>query len=235
METGAEQAMFKGFAHPPRCLAYSADGKALAVVCQSENAVTLVDIAGRSTLMPSNLDSADITAIAFSPDGKMLAASAGSDEQHNGVVRVWDLATGKERIVLRSLDSPQPFWCVAFSPDSKTLATASGLDVQLFDTSTFTARATLTHVSSVRAMAYSPDGKLFATGQSDGSVRLFDTESGRERTALAGQTSSITSITFAANGKTLAATATTGATRVWQLPTLRPPDTTASTTESSRK
>ncbi len=60
----------------------------------------------------------DVLAAAFSPDGKYVA-TAGKD----GVIRVWDAATGKERLTLRG--HTKLVRAVAFSPDGNRLLTAS--------------------------------------------------------------------------------------------------------------
>jgi WD40 repeat protein len=219
--TGKERANFKDFANPLRCLAFSPDGQTLAATCANENTVKLIGLAGDAVLTPSSLDSADITAIAFSYDGALLAASAGGDEQPNGYVRVWQVATGKEKAVLRNVDSPHPIWCVAFSPDGKTLATTSGSEVKLLNAATLELRATLTHGAEVRQMIFSRDGALLATGLADGAIRLFDPETGRERAGLSGHASMISSLSFAPDAKMLAAAAKSGSARVWQVPALK--------------
>ena len=68
-----------------------------------------------------------IQALDFSPDGQTLASAA-----HDGTVRVWDVASGMERLAL----APKvgPLHHVAFSPDGLTLAfTSENGHVGLFD------------------------------------------------------------------------------------------------------
>jgi WD40 repeat protein len=61
--------------------------------------------------------------MAFSPDGKTLVSGAGAGNEP-GVIKLWDVATGKEQATIKGHTST--VICVAFSPDSKTLASGSG-------------------------------------------------------------------------------------------------------------
>src|SRR5919199_465127 len=61
---------------------------------------------------------AENVAVAFSPDGKLLAAGS----WHDRGVRLWDAATGKE---VRRWEVGQPVYAVAYAPDGKTVAAAS--------------------------------------------------------------------------------------------------------------
>jgi len=79
-----------------------------------------------------------VVSVAFSTDGKTLASV-------NGDVKLWDLATNKERATLQGhteedRETSEPAYgvkSVAFSPDGKTLASASDdKTVKLWDVAT---------------------------------------------------------------------------------------------------
>ena len=112
-----------------------------------------------------------ISALAFSPDGSLLAST--SLLEHH--VRLWDLKTRRVSRLLtghaRSVNS------VAFSPDGSLLATAGNDGVLgLWKVETGRRRATLAgHALSLRTVAFSPDGRMLAlTTWDDDDVRLWN-------------------------------------------------------------
>ncbi len=135
-----------------------------------------------------------IDGVVFSPDGKTLAAVCA------GKVKRWDVATRKEK----ALRKGDPKWraFVAFSPDGKTIASASddNKTVMLWDLSTGKAKVALKDrlpltKAGPMAVAFSPDGKLFAAGGGHygseglpgaGEVKLWEVATGRERATLKG-------------------------------------------------
>jgi WD40 repeat protein len=114
----------------------------------------------------------EVRAVAFSPDGKLLAAGI-----RYGTIRVWDLDLSKEKESWRGHVSD--VWSIAFAPDGKTLASGNGDwdqpgEVKLWDTTTWKQKGILKHSGEVLSLAYSPDGRYLAAGSWDQTVKLWD-------------------------------------------------------------
>jgi WD40 repeat protein len=121
-----------------------------------------------------------IFALAFTPDGRTLASSHGSDQS----VRFWNLDTQCLQHCQR--DTLGHVRALAFSRDGGFLAIAAGLwkepgDVSLRPMRPGASRMTLRGHSNVAyCVAFSPDGRLLATGSGDETVRIWETATGKE-------------------------------------------------------
>jgi WD40 repeat protein len=110
-----------------------------------------------------------IRSVAFSPDGRLLAAV-----EWSGCIRVWDPASGKPLCRLGERDGKVHY--VAFSPDGRMLA-STGWDekVRLWEVATGCERRRFRgHRGCAEGVAFSPDGKTLATGGWDTTVLLWD-------------------------------------------------------------
>jgi WD40 repeat protein len=109
-----------------------------------------------------------VLALAFSPDGRTLAAS------QNGVVTLWDVATGRERTTLKGINAKVR--SLSFTADGRTLATGSADRlVQLWDAGRGTEQRCLRgHLEGVTFVALSADGNTLASGGEDAVLKLWD-------------------------------------------------------------
>ena len=63
--------------------------------------------------------------------------------------------------------------------------------------------------------AFRPDGRLFATGHSDGSIGIWDLAEGKKLRSLTGHSAQVQSLKFAPDGKTLVSSGNDGTIRLW--------------------
>ena len=156
----------------------------------------------------------NVGAIAFSPDGTVLASGS-----HDKTVKLWDIATGD---VLRTL-AGHTDWVrsVAFSPDGTLLASASDDDtVKLWDPRTGVLVRTLTgHADWVQSVAFSPDGTLLASASDDETLKLWDPQTGEVLATLTGHTNCVLSIAFSPDGTLLASGSADETVKLWDIAT----------------
>ncbi|WP_413803382.1 WD40 repeat domain-containing protein [Streptomyces iranensis] len=165
----------------------------------------------------------EIGTLRFSPDGKSLASS----EAQDGVLRLWDVATHKQR-AKALLSSLVVFEGVAFSPDGRTVATGHESRAQFWDAATLRphGKEIAQHDDpflSFETIAFSPDGRLFATsGFIDQEIRLYDVATHQQKGAPL-ESAGAHQLVFSPNGKTLAGVDESGmdGVRLWDVATRR--------------
>jgi WD40 repeat protein len=236
---GAPARTLKGHGSPVTALAFSADGKTLASGSSYDRqpgqrvqsgVVLLWDWQKgrtkqtlRAERTPNKLPFADVSSVAFAPDGKRLVVAGGV--LYHGDVLLWD--AGRARLLWAKTDvAPTDMIRAAFLPDGKTLVGMGGgggrgrNGVQFRDARTGAVKASIpeAHPRGVDTFALSGDGKLLASASwSDPAVLLWDTGTRSLRRTLgkAGEGGGTRSLAFAADLTTLAAADVKGPVRLY--------------------
>jgi RNA polymerase sigma factor (sigma-70 family) len=200
--TGKARGRWLGHGSGVTGLAVTPDGK-LAVSSSQDRSARVWDVASGKDVRRLGDGKEVVWALELSPDGKTVATAGKA-------IRLWDLATGKE---LRSFGG-RDVMRLAFAPDGNVLASNASKDtaVHLWDVATGQELRVLNgHEGTAPCLAFSPDGRLLATGDSGGTVRLWDAATGKALSQLAGpekpdprSAEALWAVAFSPDGRTLA-------------------------------
>jgi WD40 repeat protein len=201
-ETGARKRAIDAFSNVSG-LAWLPDGRR--VIACSSNEVAIWDVDTGERLAGTEGHSRTVNSLAWFSDGKTLAAGFDAN--------IWNVVTGR---LERSMGEPNPGGAfdslqnVMLSPDETLLAYSywhswqrsyvvirdvlSGDQVRRLNTS---------EAKQTPELAWSPDGSTIAASAND-TIILFDVETGARKGTLRGHNSSMLSLAYSPDGKTLA-------------------------------
>ena len=177
---------------------FSADSTQLAIA--TVNGITLYDTYTGKELSRFSLLLDTVTALAFSPDNRIVASVIG-----NTTIRLWNARTGEHKTDF--IAHTHPVVVLAFSPDGNTLASGSFREIRLWDLTTgqpILASVLQGHRDMVTTLAFSPDSTTLASTSFYGTILLWDVKTGQLRHNLSAHTDSITALAFSPAGETLA-------------------------------
>ena len=175
-----------------------------------------------------------IQSIAFSPDGRLIAASdddktgstgGGPTDQDLPSLAIWQVATGRLVTSVNGDTVSQPVGddLLAFSPNDKSLALSTfDRSILILDPSTGEPRQAFTSAAGTTALTFAPDGTL-ANGTPAGTVELWNPVTGKQIGGSLGvATAPVTSIAFDPTGHLFAtASRGEGTVKVWFTAALR--------------
>jgi len=225
---------------PPRGvlrLALAPDGKRIAAVENwkegekgaYKHCVSLWDL--DSGKVQASLPDETASALAFSPDSKVLARSAQviKDNQVAAAeVRRRDLANEQDLPLLPNTVSKNLLSCLAFSRDGRTVAGGEYQgQIILWGTASAKVQTAIQAGDGRRitSLAFAPDGRTLAAAVGDhqsrdhepGLIVVWDTATGQRRLTLTGHTNAVLTVAFSPDGRTLASGSSDCTVRLWDL------------------
>ncbi|MDQ6707706.1 MAG: hypothetical protein M3Z85_17230 [Acidobacteriota bacterium] len=168
-------------------------------------------------IQPKTPVHAQIGALAYSPDGKVLALGTFQE------VRLADPMTGATIATLKGHEGEVR--AIAFSPDGKLLAAAGGLpaqwgQVKIWDVEKRAElRAIKGHSDCIYAVAFAPDGKSVASSSYDKLIKLWDVDTGNEIRTFKDHIEPVYALVFTPDGKRLISGAADRSVKVWDAAT----------------
>ena len=235
---GKETALFTGHTGQINALAFSLDGKILASGGFNNPIIQLWDLETDSKLSTFTLPKrqGSVSALTFDEDNtKLIVMGTFRD------ITYWEISTGRK---LADINTKHSYETGTFSQDGRTFATGDEAGkIRLWD-ATGLQQATLPGHSSLFAgdnffagfiteifklpedrhiwsLAFSPDGKMLASGSLDETVQLWNTERRSKRGTLKGHKSWVTAVAFSPDGKIVASGDVNKVIKLWNVNTRR--------------
>jgi WD40 repeat protein len=183
-------------------VAFTPDGKRLATAGR-DRTITVWDVATRKELFKVESRQAVTNAVALSPDGKLVAAggrvSSGTVEQLGDALQLWDISTGRE---------VRPFRREPRQEKRRGTVAVNGKVVAVEES--FGPR-------TVKAVAFTPDGRNLISGENDGSVVVWEVRTGLPRREFLGHQAGVNGLAVSADGKAAVSVSSDLTALVWDV------------------
>jgi WD40 repeat protein/tRNA A-37 threonylcarbamoyl transferase component Bud32 len=218
--SGKEVRTLTGHTDRVTSVAFSPDGKRLASG-SADRTVKLWDTATGQELLSLASHTARVNCVAFSPVGRHIAGGS-----EGGSVHVWDAHTGQT--ITKFQQHADGVCGVAFNPDGTRLASASRTGIKVWMPLTGEVVIDLDSSWTTGGVAFCPDGKWLASGQSPvqaqdpkGSVKVWDLDTRKPVFAVELPGVFVTQVTFSPDGTSFASSGLDQIVKVWDTATGR--------------
>jgi WD40 repeat protein len=155
----------------------------------------------------------EVTAVAFSPDGKQIVTAS-----TDNTARVWDWGGIVAQPLTTLQGHTKGIRSVTYSPDGQYIATASqDTTVRIWNAATGGAaiQTLQANTEPVYSVTFSPDGRLLVTASRDSTARIWDWRSGRLLGELSGHRDLINTAVFSPDGTRILTASRDKTARIW--------------------
>ena len=212
--TGEAKRIFSGHSQEVRSIAFNPNGDYIASG-DASGIIRLWDADTRQPIRtlnePKNGQIQSVYSMVFSPDGKTLFCGTDDD------IHIWDAHTGEHKLMLTGHTGFVEH--IALSLDGKILASEDGDTIHLWDAHTGEHKRTLIAKKLIKSIAFSPDGKILASGSNDETIRLWDVATGKNKMVLTEHNEWVDGLAFSPDGKILASGDDDGIIHLWDIDT----------------
>jgi hypothetical protein len=157
--------------------------------------------------------------IRLSPNGKLLLSCPGGPSA-DGIVRLWEVASGKSFQTFSALSSQLAG--IGFTPDSDRALSLSMGTIQIWDVATGKELGRQWVGESPSCLDIAPQASIAAIGLSSGDVVIWDYAAGIEKSRLKGHSQAVTAAKFSAAGERLFTAAADHTLRLWNVASGKP-------------
>lgn len=200
-----------------QAVVFSPDNRLIALGTDKEIAIWDVTTGALLRSLPNSFG---LDYLRFSNDGKLLA---GFQRQGDGHIKIWQVESGELRATLTYRLYPMIMFpdAMTFSPDTTHLAITYGGSAELWRVSEWHEGPTWqwNELGGITDIAFSPDGRLIASGASDGSITLANAATGKVLARWDSHTDDtydyITNLCFTPDGRLLISLSMDGTLRFW--------------------
>ncbi|HEX2906750.1 MAG TPA: WD40 repeat domain-containing protein, partial [Phototrophicaceae bacterium] len=190
---------FTGHADWVNSLAFSADGKTL-VSGGADGQIRVWDVRSGELRGDPLFDGQPVSSVAYSPDGTQLLTVSNA-------VRLWDVSGGRPVLVAEYDAYSTGLWRAVFNPNGLQVASTKADDsVILWSLRPIKRLGQLLNAQNapVRAVDFSADGRLLASGSADGTITVWDATTKQLVQQLDANSNGVFSLAFSPDGAWLA-------------------------------